>query len=106
MKKIVYYLPAIVMTGAMIAVGILIRSFARAWCVWALLLWNSGLLLSKGKRWGVLFGLAPAAHMLWMSTQETGQVINIEKPLGILLAVFVIGTAILTGKVQQGGKEQ
>ena len=39
---------------------------------------------------GALFGLLPAIHLLYMSTQFTGQVINIEMPLGIITALYMI----------------
>lgn len=100
MRKLVLYSPAILVTVGMLALSIILRSFSNLWLIWVVLLWICGAMLNKGKIWGTFFGLFPAAHMILMSTRETGQVINIELPLGICLAACVIGTAILTRKVR------
>ena len=102
MRKVGFYIPAILMTIGMIALNSILHDFSNLWFVWVVLLWICGLLLSKGKVWGVLFGLFPAAHMILMSTKETGQAVNIEMPLGIFLAVCVIGTAIAAQKIRGG----
>lgn len=45
-----------------------------------------------------LFGLLPAIHLLYMSTQSTGQVINIEMPLGIITALHVLACGFCVWK--------
>ena len=90
MKKMLFYLPAVVYTIAVIALNIILKTFSPLWYAWVVLLWLGGFLLNKGKVWGGLFGLFPSVHLLYMSTQSTGQVINIEMPLGIITALYVI----------------
>ena len=98
MKKVVFYLLAVVYTIAVIALNIIFKTFSPLWYAWVVLLWLGGFLLNKGKVWGCLFGLLPAIHLLYMSTQSTGQVINIEMPLGIITALYVIACGFLVWK--------
>lgn len=98
MKKILFYLPAVVYVIAVIALSIILKTFSPLWYAWVALLWLGGFLLNKGKVWGGLFGLLPAVHLLYMSTQYTGQVINIEMPLGIATALYVLGCSFLVCK--------
>lgn len=90
MKKAILYVPAIIFTVGIIALNIILKTFSPRWYVWAILLWAGGFTMSKGKYWGCVFGLVPAFHLMYMSTQYTGQVINIEFPLGIITAVYVL----------------
>lgn len=89
MKKVFLYLPAVVYTIAVIALNIIFKTLSPLWYAWVVLLWLGSFLLNKGKAWGGLFGLLPAIHILYMSTQYTGQVIN-EMPLGIITALYII----------------
>ena len=98
MKNGSFYLPAAVYTLAALALSIVLRTFAPLWYAWAALLWVGGFLLHKRKIWGILFGLLPALHLLYMSTQSTGQVINIEMPLGIITALYVIACGLWVWK--------
>ena len=91
MKRIVFFLPAIVFTVAVLFLNLLLKTASPLWYAWVLLLWACGILLVKGKFWGSVFGLAPAIHILCMSTQYTGQVIDLELPLGLVTAVYVLG---------------
>ncbi len=36
----------------------------------------SGFILNKNVFWGSLLGTLPAIHLIYMGTQETGQIIN------------------------------
>ena len=56
--------------------------------VWLACFWISAFLLHKGLFWGGVFGLFPAIHMIYMGNQYTGQVINIEIPLGVTVLLF------------------
>ena len=98
MKKVLFYLPAVVYTIAVIALNIILKTLSPLWYVWVALLWLGGFLLNKGKVWGGLFGLLPAIHLLYMSTQYTGQVINIEMPLGIASALYVLVCMLVAWK--------
>lgn len=50
----------------------------------------SGFLLNKDKFWGGIFGILPGIHLIYMSTKYTGQAMNIELPLGIIILIFYI----------------
>lgn len=98
MKKVLLYLPTVVYAIAVIALNIILKTFSPLWYAWVVLLWLGGFLLNKEKVWGGLFGLLPAIHLLYMSTQSTGQVINIEMPLGIITALYVLACSFLVWK--------
>lgn len=98
MKKVLFFLPAVVYTIAVIALNIILQTFSPLWYTWVVLLWLGGLFLSKGKAWGGLFGLFPSAHLIYMSSQYTGQAINIEMPLGIATALYVLCCSFLVWK--------
>ncbi len=98
MKKVLLYLPTVVYAIAVIALNIILKTFSPLWYAWVVLLWLGGFLLNKEKVWGGLFGLLPAIHLLYMSTQSTGQVINIEMPLGIVTALYVLACSFLVWK--------
>lgn len=88
MKKIVFYIPAMIFTvlyglAAISDIGA-VSSFV---IVWLLLFLVAGIFLSKGKFWGGILGALPAIHLIYMGTQETGQVIN-EMPIGIVVLIF------------------
>ena len=48
----------------------------------------SGFLLSKGKPWGGISGMIPGINMIYMSTKYTGQSVDIELPMGIIILIF------------------
>ena len=89
MKRVLFYLPAVVCAIAVIAVNMILNTFSLLWYVWVALLWLGGFLPSRGKVWGGLFALLPAVHILYMSTQSTGQVIS-EAPFGVITAAYVL----------------
>ena len=89
MGKIVFYTPAILFTafyGLIMLSGLSIMlSIAITWIALFII---SGVLLSEGKFWGGFLGVLPGIHMMYMSTKDTGQIINIEFPLGVIVATF------------------
>lgn len=91
MRKYIGYIPAILFTTFYLLVGLTGASFAMSMVlVWLACFWISAFLLHKGLFWGGVFGLFPAIHMMYMGTQYTGQVINIEIPLGIAILLFYV----------------
>lgn len=91
MKKYIGYIPAILFTAFYLLVGFTGASFALSMVlIWIACFWISAFLLHKGLFWGGVFGLFPALHMIYMGTQYTGQVINIEIPLGFILLIFYV----------------
>ena len=62
--------------------------------VWISLFLVSGLLLSKEQAWWCVFGMIPGIVFGGLSTKDTGQIINIELPLGIAIIGFFVGCGI------------
>ena len=94
-KQILYFLPfilsIIIYLGAVIMGLGMISAKEITWIVLFLI---SGYLLGKEKIWGSVFGMIPGIVFAWMSTNYTGQVINIELPLGIAIVGFYVGCGI------------
>lgn len=92
MKKIVFFLPAIVFAvfygGIMIGASPSIVS--PIIYPWIGLFLISGILLSKGLFWGGIPGILPGIHLMYMSTKDTGQIMNIELPMGMIVAAFYL----------------
>lgn len=89
MRKFIGYIPAALFTGFYLFSGLTGASIAMSMVlVWLICFWLSAFFLHKGLFWGGIFGLFPALNMIYMGTQYTGQVINIEIPLGIILILF------------------
>lgn len=88
MKKILFYIPTIIFSiffsWSIISFGI---SFSPVIFVWLTLFLAGGILLSKGEFWGGFLGLLPGIHLIYMGTQDTGQIVN-EMPIGIIVLVF------------------
>ena len=92
MKKVIYYTPAIF--------GLVFYCFLAVFngfgaihpAVWLCIamLFMSAVLLAKKKWFGWIPSILVGVILLWMSFQSTGQVIDIERPLGIALIVFYI----------------
>lgn len=98
MKKWIIYAPAALLSFGAIVLNIILKTFSPLWYAWALLLWLSGFVMNKGKAWGALIGLLSGVHLIYMSTQYTGQVINIELPLGLIIAIFYISCGFVIWK--------
>ena len=88
MRKIVFYIPAMIFTVLYGLAAISdIGAVSPFVIVWLLLFLVAGIFLSKGKFFGGLLGALPAIQLMYMGTQETGQVIN-EIPIGIVILIF------------------
>ncbi len=89
MRKYIGYIPAALFTAFYLFAGISGAGIEVSMVlIWLVCFWASAFLLHKGFFWGGIFGIIPAIHMIYMGTQYTGQVINIEIPLGIALLIF------------------
>ena len=106
-KQILYFLPfilsIILYLGAMI-LGLGLISIEEI--LWIALFLISGFLLSKEKVWGCVVGMIPGIVFAWMSTNETGQVINMELPLGLIIIGFYVGCGIGIYRKQYLQKKQ
>ena len=103
MKKIWYFIPAILLLALDAMVLILDMDFIPLQHIlWLALFGLAGFLLARGHFWGAGFGLMPAIEFIHMSTVHTGQVIDIELPLGVFLIIYYAVCALLAyrkGKV-------
>ena len=90
MKKIIFYIPAIIFA---IIYGVIaisnIGAISSIVIIWLALFFVSGFILNKNVFWGSLLGTLPAIHLIYMGTQETGQIVN-EIPIGIVILIFYI----------------
>lgn len=91
MNKTIFYIPAILF---IILYGWLVIIAAGAISpivfAWIALFLVGGVLLGRGKFWGGFLGMLPGIYLIYMSTKDTGQVINIELPLGIIVVIFYV----------------
>lgn len=90
MKKLLFYMPAIIFTlffgiAALSGIG----SVSPIVFVWLALWFISGFLLNKGFCWGSFLGAMPAIHLVYMGTQDTGQIFS-ELPIGIVVLGFYV----------------
>ncbi len=89
MRKLIGYIPAVLFTAFYLYVGMTGAGLTLSMIlIWLACFWLSAFFLHKGLFWGGALGLIPGVHMIYMSTQYTGQVINVEMPLGIILILF------------------
>lgn len=90
MKKFVFYIPAILFTilFGWLSITFGIKSTSPIVLVWIALFLVGSFILNKGRFWGGFLGVLPGIHWIYMSTQETGQPINIEFPIGISVVIF------------------
>lgn len=91
MKKTLFFIPVILFALFYGFVAITdIGAMSPVVIGWLALFIAAGVLLSRTVFWGSLLGILPAIHLICMSTQETGQVVNIELPLGIIVLLFYV----------------
>lgn len=89
MRKLIGYIPAVLFTAFYLYVGMTGAGLTMSMVlIWLACFWLSAIFLHKGLFWGGVFGLVPGIHMIYMSTGFTGQGINIEMLLGIILILF------------------
>lgn len=91
MRKILYFIPAIIFTLFYVFIAFLIgiRFIFPIVICWLALLWLAGILLIKNIWWGGLLGCIPALCFIYMGTQDTGQIIK-ETPIGIVLLLYYL----------------
>lgn len=90
MKKVIFYIPSIIFAILYVMIAISnIGAISPIVIAWLVLLFISGFILNKNLFWGSLLGILPAIHLIYMGTQETGQIIN-EMPIGIIIFIYYI----------------
>ena len=92
MKKVIYFTPAIfgLMFYSLLTVYSGFGAIHPAVCLCIAMLFVSAVLMSKKKWYGCIPGILVGVILIRMSFQSTGQVIDIEMPLGIVLILFYI----------------
>ena len=92
MKKVLYFTPAIfgLMFYSLLAVFSGFGAIHPAVWFCIAMLFFSAVLMARKKWFGCIPGILVGAILIWMSFQSTGQVIDIERPLGIALIMFYI----------------
>lgn len=100
MRTVLYFVPAIfgLVFYCLLAVfsGLGAIHLAVWFCIAILFL--SAVLMARKKWFGCIPGILVGVILIWKSFQSTGQVIDIEKPLGIALIVFYIFCGYDSGK--------
>ncbi len=100
MKKAIFFLPTLLAFAIYGILGIVSGFHAISPYVWisiALLL-ISALIMSMEKWYGCFGGLIVGGLLIYMSTQYTGQVIDIEMPLGFILCAYYLLGGIMIYK--------
>ena len=92
MKKVIYFTPAIFGLVFYSLLTVFSGFGAIRPTVWLCIamLFVSAVLLAQKKWFGCIPGILVGVILIWMSFQSTGQVIDIEMPLGIVLILFYI----------------
>ena len=92
MKNVIYFTPAIfgLMFYSLLAVFSGFGAIHPAVWLCIAMLFFSAVLMARKKWFGCIPGILVGAILIWMSFRSTGQVIDIEMPLGIVLILFYI----------------
>ena len=100
MKKVVYYVLAIfgLVFYCLLAVFSGIGAIHPAVWLCIALLFASAILMAQKKWFGCIPGILVGATLICMSFRYTGQIIDIEKPLGIVLILFYILSGLISRK--------
>ena len=100
MKKVIYFTPAIFGLVFYSLLTVFSGFGAIRPTVWLCIamLFVSAVLLAQKKWFGCIPGILVGILLICMSFQATGQVIDIERPLGIALIVFYIFCGYDSGK--------
>ena len=91
MKKFLYVMPAVLIIMLYALLTILvggIGGFQPIVLIYIGCPILAAVFLRRGKWWGCLFGIAIGAALIYMGSQHTGQVLNIERPIGIIFAIY------------------
>lgn len=100
MKKVLYFVPAIfgLVFYCLLAVFSGFGAIHPAVWLCIAMLFLSGVLLAKNKWFGCIPGILVGIFLIWMRFQSTGQVVDIEMPLGIALILFYILSGFISRK--------
>lgn len=98
MKKNLYFLPAVLALCAYAVLAYTSGFKALDPWVWVCIamMFLSAVIMAFGKWHGAICGFVVGVVVIYMSTQYTGQVIDIELPLGLILCVFYLTCGVVT----------
>ena len=90
--KIIFFIPAIlfVMIFVFVVTSLGISSIEPRSYVWLALILIAGILLSKDQFWGGFIGIFLGILTIYSSTKETGQIIDIELPIGVMVVIYYV----------------
>ena len=88
--KIIFFIPAIlfVMIFVFVVTSLGISSIEPRSYVWLALILIAGILLSKDQFLGGFIGIFLGILTIYSSTKETGQIIDIELPIGVMVVIY------------------
>ena len=101
MKRFLYVMPAALVCMVYAILTILaggISGYQPIVLVYIGLPILSAVFLRKGKWWGCLFGIAMGVVLLYMGSRYTGQVMDIERPSGIVFLIYYAVMGLLCYK--------
>lgn len=100
MKKNMYFVPAVLALASYIILGFAGSFGAINPWVWLCIaiMFVSAILMLKNRWYGCIGGLAVGIVLIYMSTQYTGQTIDIERPIGIILCIYYLICGIVIHK--------
>jgi len=104
MKKFLYIMPAVLILmlyTLLTALAGSVAGFQPIAFAYIGLPLIAGILLRKDKWWGCLFGMAMGAVLLYMGSQASGQVIDIERPMGIGFLVYYAAMGLVCAAVKK-----
>ena len=103
MKKMIYFVPAMIALLLYIILGFT-GSFGAinpvVW-LWIAIMFVSAVVMLKSKWYGCAGGFVVGFMLIYMSTQYTGQAIDIERPLGIILCTYYLICGLVIYKENQ-----
>ena len=100
MRKVLFFTPAIfgIVFYSLLAVFSGFSAIHPTVWLCIAMLFVSAVLLAKRKWIGCIPGIMIGVILIWMSFRYTGQVIDIERPLGIVLMLFYIFSGLISQK--------
>lgn len=100
MKKMLFYFPTVILLFLYMVFGCISGFGSINLFVWLFIvvLFLSAVLMNNRKWFGCIGGLIIGCVLIYMSTQYTGQIIDIERPLGIVLCIYYLVCGIVIYK--------
>ena len=100
MKRVLFFAPAIfgMVFYCLLAVFSGFGAIHPAVWLCIAMLFVSAVLLAKKKWFGCIPGVLVGILLIWMSFQSTGQVIDIERPLGVSLILFYTMSGLISSR--------